>query len=276
MRDYVNELAALPQIGEDAPFCWVRDFEHIGERFPDYSYIQELDLSFNEKLKLALNNPTIREIYGQDIVVDPESGNITASRCLLFLRNLDLSVVNDQIAMLQGQRNVTLQQQINQGLEDWKFFSFDTIFFYWELYAQSVKELMSTIVSGVLAVTLVCFVLIPHWTALFFVCPGIIILYVNFLGQWNCSEDYSGDINCLSHNIFYHMNFPKQCRHNATNGSPHQQFDLRNNLHGNRNSGRFPGPHSLEASLHSWVCLGRYILMLIADTMPAFQLRQLL
>lgn len=183
MRDYVNDLAALPQIGEDAPFCWVRDFQHIEERFPEYAYIQDLDLSFNEKLKLALGNPTIHEIYGQDIVLDPESGNITASRCLLFLRNLDLSVVNDQIAMLAGQQEVTLQQPINQGLQDWKFFSFDTIFFYWALYAQSVKEMMSTIVSGVVAVTLVCFVLMPHWTALFFVCPGIIVLYIDFLGK---------------------------------------------------------------------------------------------
>jgi Patched family len=183
MRDYLKELAALPQIGEDAPFCWVRDFEHIAERFPEYAYIQEMDLSFNEKLKLALSNPTIREVYGQDIVIDPESGNITASRCLLFLRNLDLTDANDQIAMLQGQRAVTLQQPINQGAEDEKFFSFDKIFFYWELYAQSVKELMSTIISGVVAVTLVCFVLIPHWTSIFFVCPGIIVLYINFLGE---------------------------------------------------------------------------------------------
>ena len=183
MRDYVDELAALPQIGEDAPFCWVRDFPTIEERFPQYSEFLHLNLTFAQQLRAALANPTIREIYGEDIVIDDDSGEITASRCLLFLRNLDLTVVKDQIDMLEGQFDITLRQPINEDGEEPKFFSFDKIMFYWELYAQAVDELTFTIVSGVVAVAFVTFILIPHWSAIFFVCPGIVILYCNFLGK---------------------------------------------------------------------------------------------
>jgi predicted RND superfamily exporter protein len=181
MREYINELAALPQIGEEAPFCWVRDFEQIPERFPQYADLLD-GLSFQEQLNFAMNNPTIREVYGEDIVQD-EFGNITASRCLLFLRNLDLAIVDDQIDMLLSQREISASQPINQDKEEWSFFAFDSIFFYWELYAQAVEELLFTISTGIIAVTAVTFVLIPHYTAVFFVAPGIIILYCNFLGK---------------------------------------------------------------------------------------------
>jgi Patched family len=185
MRDYVDELAALPQIGEEAPFCWVRDFPTIAERFPQYSELLKLNLTFTQQVRAALAHPTIREIYGEDIVIDEETGEITASRCLLFLRNVDLTDVEDQVDMLYGQREVTEEQRVNQGIKNYKFFSFDKIFFYWELYAQAVTELTFTIFSGVVAVAFVTFILIPHWSAAFFVCPGIVILYCNFLGEFS-------------------------------------------------------------------------------------------
>jgi len=129
MRDYVDELAALPQIGEDAPFCWVRDFENLMDEYPEYAFLQ--NLTFSQQLRAALSNPTIREVYGEDIVINEYTGEIDASRCLLFLRNVDLTDVKDQIDTLMGQRDVTLRQPINKGHEDLPFFAFDTIFFYW-------------------------------------------------------------------------------------------------------------------------------------------------
>lgn len=49
-----------------------------------------------------------------------------------------------------------------------------------------MDELVLTIFTGVVAVTLVTFVLVPHWSATLFVCPGIVIMYMNFLGtmEW--------------------------------------------------------------------------------------------
>lgn len=195
MRDYVDELAALPQIGEEAPFCWVRDFQTIEERFPEYSAYFELNLTFAQQVRAALVHPTIHEIYGEDIVIDDNTGEITASRCLLFLRNLDLTVVEDQIDFLHGQREITQRQPMNQDVEEPKAFSFDSIYFYWELYAQAVDELTFTIVSGVMAVAFVTFVLIPHWSAIFFIFPGMVILYCNFLGELCCLSSCTNDAN---------------------------------------------------------------------------------
>lgn len=46
----------------------------------------------------------------------------------------------------------------------------------------AVHELISNTISGIIAVTIVGFVLIPHWSATFFVFPIIIMLYFNLLG----------------------------------------------------------------------------------------------
>jgi Patched family len=51
-----------------------------------------------------------------------------------------------------------------------------------ELYAVAVQELIFTTVAGVAAVCLVGFIIIPHWTAICFVGPLIIMLYFDLLG----------------------------------------------------------------------------------------------
>jgi len=97
--------------------------------------------------------------------------------------------VEAQIDMLFDQRDVTLAQPINQqeGHEkDWAFFAYDELFGYWEAYSVSVDELVFTMIAGVVAVTFIAFVFIPHWTGAVLVCPLIIILYINMLGSLNC------------------------------------------------------------------------------------------
>ena len=51
-----------------------------------------------------------------------------------------------------------------------------------EFYSVAIDELIFTTISGVLAVTFVAFLLIPHWTASLFVFPMMVILYVDLLG----------------------------------------------------------------------------------------------
>lgn len=50
-------------------------------------------------------------------------------------------------------------------------------------YAVSVQELIFTIVAGVVALSAIAFVFIPHWTGAVLVCPLIIILYINMMGS---------------------------------------------------------------------------------------------
>ena len=49
-------------------------------------------------------------------------------------------------------------------------------------YTIAVDELIITTIVGVIAVCFVGFIIIPHWTAVFFVGPTIVMLYFNLLG----------------------------------------------------------------------------------------------
>ena len=170
MIDYINDLESLHQIGtndvslaslsetgEVRPFCWVRDFQEWEEtQYVDQPAVLAAvaNMTFLEKLNFALTDKTVREVYGQDIVRD-ESGNITASRCTLFLRDLDLQSVPDQIEMLLDQREVTQAQPMNNLKEhkkEWAFFSFDKLFFFWESSAIVIDEMVFTTIAGVAAV----------------------------------------------------------------------------------------------------------------------------
>ena len=172
MVEYINDLEALHQIGtsdvsltslsetgEIRPFCWVRDFQEWEEtQYEDQPTVLAAlaNMTFLEKLNFALTDKTVREVYGQDIVRD-ESGNITASRCTLFLRDLDLQSVPDQIEMLLDQREVTAAQPMNNLQEhknDWAFFCFDKLFFFWESSAVVIQEMIFTTIAGVVAVAI--------------------------------------------------------------------------------------------------------------------------
>lgn len=55
-----------------------------------------------------------------------------------------------------------------------------------EFYAACVDELILTTILGVVTVTGIALLFVPHWTAALFVLPLICILYVDLLGvmQW--------------------------------------------------------------------------------------------
>jgi Niemann-Pick C1 protein len=96
--------------------------------------------------------------------------------------NVNPDDVNLQIDALEDQRMVTKAQPINQVTDDFSFFTYDNVYDIWEFYSVSAQELTLTTIVGVVAVTGVAFVLIPHWTAAVFVLPLICVLYVDLLG----------------------------------------------------------------------------------------------
>jgi len=192
MLNYVKELSQMEQIGEPPQFFWLRDFAEMATA-PDFSArVEEMGLdltnkTFEEQVALALSIPEARDVYSQDIVIDPDTGKIVASRCFLYLRKLDIDSVPDQIDVLMDQREITKNQPLNQqGTgDDFAMFTFDDLYFYWELYSVSVHELIYTTISGVVAVGVVTLLMVPHWSAVVFVTPLIIILYFMLLGKNN-------------------------------------------------------------------------------------------
>lgn len=182
MRDYISELMDLEQLDTPPPFCWVTDFGNETDQLVSEQLGVDIShLTFNQKLDLALSDSRIKQVYGDDIVRD-EDGNITASRCVVFLRNIDFDEVESQIKMLNDQRAVSAAQPANQGQDDWSMFTFHDLYFLWEFYSVAVTELIITTIAGVVAVTLIAFFLMPHWTAVLFVFPTILMLYVDLLG----------------------------------------------------------------------------------------------
>lgn len=63
---------------------------------------------------------------------------------------------------------------------------FVKIYNIWSFYSVTVNELILTTTVGVVAVTGLALLLIPHWSAALFVFPLICILYIDLLGvmQW--------------------------------------------------------------------------------------------
>lgn len=179
MIQFVDELSELEQFGVPS-FCWVRDFQTI---LKDDNEIEQAlqNLTFHEQLSTLLSNPTIKEVYGNNIVLD-DSGNIHASRCLIFAEKLDLDSVDEQVDLLHAQEEVSASQPINHDRSRWAFFSHDFFYLTWEFYNAVVEEFIFTAVVGVIAVSVISFFCVPHWTASAFVVPMIGVLYVDLIG----------------------------------------------------------------------------------------------
>ena len=184
MKDYIDALVD-GRIGEEPDFCWVRDFARYQEFAGEFlGGIDLSNLTFTQQMTLALSDPRVKEVYGSDIVTD-EDGNVVTSRCWIRMSKVDFSSVKNQTETLRRQRAITASQPINQetdGYDEWPFFTMADTYFLWEFYDIAVPELVFNTVSGIVAVTVVAILVMPHWSAVAFVLPLIIIVYADMLG----------------------------------------------------------------------------------------------
>ena len=181
MIRYMEDLAALDQFG-DPPFCWVRDVRELLDTDQEVNTLVG-NLTFHEQLQVLLSIPSVREVYGDNIVFD-DNGDIVASRCILYAEKLNVDDVDEQTDLLHAQKEVTANQPVNKEKPDeWSFFTYDDLYLTWEFYDAIIKEWIFTTIVGVIAVTTVGFVCLPHWTATFIVLPMIGMLYVDLIGK---------------------------------------------------------------------------------------------
>jgi predicted RND superfamily exporter protein len=176
MEDFVNELVDMEQIDNQPAFFWLRDFRSFLE-------VNEAlqSLPFNEQFEAFYNDPIFYNLYADHIVLDA-SGAITASRTTVYMNNINDEIVTEVIAALEDQRAISAQQPVNHGKEDWSFFTYSEVYFIWEFYSVAVDELTLTTILGVVAVSVLSTIFMPHSTAFFFVAPLICVLYVDLLG----------------------------------------------------------------------------------------------
>lgn len=207
MDSYVNDLVTMETISSQPPFFWLRHFKEFltyDDRLPD--------LDFNLQMDIFLSIDHFQTLYGDHIVRDPDSGNITASRCVMYMDKVDMSSVQKQIRYYLDVRNITLSQPINGGVEftqleqpidggakyseefteeevqdlekNLSFFLFEgSVLYAWEFYNLFVGDLVSSSIWGIVSVTLVGFLFMPHWSATFFLFPIISALCIDLIGK---------------------------------------------------------------------------------------------
>lgn len=178
MVQYVGDLVKdVDALNENPPFCWVRDFQkYVNAANETFQH-----LSFYEQLDALLSEPAINGGFGPDIYRDKD-GKIIASRCRIYVTDLNMDVVGQQIQFLEQVRDVTKQQPINQRGMEWAFFAYDPMFNIFAFYEAAGSQLTVNTVSSVLAVFAIAFILIPHWTASLFVLPIISMLFIEMMG----------------------------------------------------------------------------------------------
>jgi len=180
MEAYLADMVTIDAVEDRPAFFWLTDFKLYAEANNNNDDFGRL--SFEEQLALFLADPEAGKVYERDIVIDERTGEVTASRCGFEMPNIDVTIVKDQVDTMKEQRAVSARQPINNGDDDWAFFSFGAFYNIWEFYLVTIDELTFTTIMGVVAVTCIAIILIPHWTDGLFVCPLISLLYVNLLG----------------------------------------------------------------------------------------------
>lgn len=181
MEDYVNDLANLTEYfaGQPSNF-WLRDFRSYLNTSQDLQY-----MTFEEQVEQFLLDPVYSQMYKDDIARNG-NGIMTTSRTWMGLDNVDYDIVTEQIDALVAQREVSAEQPVNQGQSEWPFFTFAGDYFIWEFYRVSPEELTLSVILGTAIVSVLALLFIPHWSAIFFVGPMVVVLYIDLLGvvQW--------------------------------------------------------------------------------------------
>merc|ERR1712232_741321 len=205
-EDYMNKIVDMQEIGGQPEFFWVRDFQSflasdqsisaLAATLPKDSAVHAAyqgssstvaeamaALSFERQLDVFLTVPAYDQLYSDNIVRNSK-GNVTASRTRVRMSEIDQRSVEDQIDALENQRIISEQMPINRDVDpdNWKFFTFEELYYIWQFYTDSPSELVLTTILGVSAVSIVSLIFIPHWSSVLFVAPIISILYVDLLG----------------------------------------------------------------------------------------------
>lgn len=141
-------------------------------------------LTFAEQMDIFLAHPVYNTLYKDMIVRDPVSGDVEYSRTMIFL-DVDHGDPRSLIDRLDLLRDISGSQPLNQDIKhpgDWAMFTHTDHYNTWEFFSVAINELIFTTVVAVVSVSVIGMALIPHWTAILFVLPSIITVYIDLLG----------------------------------------------------------------------------------------------
>jgi Niemann-Pick C1 protein len=188
MKKYVKELTdSTPAISSPRPFnFWLYDYDEWYRQNKNVTRMH----SFNDTLTMFLAIPEFNHHNGNLLLDD--KANIIASRVMIELDNMDMRNVDEYMGAFKSLRQVTQNEAVNQNGE-WPFFTFDPIYYLWEFLYVVQDQLIVNTIQGIVCVTLVALLLIPHWSAALIILPVTAIMYVDLVGFIQaCGIDING------------------------------------------------------------------------------------
>lgn len=176
MLSYVEDIVNIDSIS-DPPFrFWLVEYqEYLNNNRTDFE-----DLPFIDSLFQFLEESDY-DFWG-DLIFDESGTELIASRTQVNMDNVDPIVLDTGMAALEEQREVTREQPINQGSDDFAFFTYDEIYLLWEFLLVTPYELTKTTLVGLGSVSLISILFMPHWSGILFVAPMVMILYIELMG----------------------------------------------------------------------------------------------
>lgn len=159
MTDFMQDVVDLEFFDEFPRAYWVNDLNTFVSAEPAL-----VDLSFEVQLAVFLSIEPFRSLYAPNILRD-EDGSVIASRIPVTI-NVDRLDVQEQVAMLKAQRQVTLKQPLNQNVPNGKepLFLFYREFPIFKHYQIIPRELTTSLIVALAAVALVSMLFFPHPT----------------------------------------------------------------------------------------------------------------
>lgn len=177
MEQYIEDLVSdVDALNEMPPICWVREFRNFVAANETLG-----QLPFYDQFDYMMTIPAIASTFGGDFFLR-EDGTILSSKCTIFVTDLDMDDVQDQIKLMQQTRAVADKQPVNKGKKLNCFFVYDLLLHIFAFYEVAAEQLIITTVSSVFSVCLVAFILIPHWSAVPIIFPIMSVLYIEMLG----------------------------------------------------------------------------------------------
>jgi len=178
MLSYVDDLVGIDAITEPPFRFWLVDYlEYVGDS--NSSDLMQ-DLPFIDGLYLFLQDSD--HDFWEDLIFDETGRQLVASRTQVNMDNVNVNVLATGLHALEQQREVSRAQLVNQGTDDWAFFTFDEIYLLYEFLFITPTELTKSTLIGLGSVSLMSVLFMPHWSGILFVAPMVMILYVDLMG----------------------------------------------------------------------------------------------
>ena len=162
MDSFLKDIEDLEYVRDPAQLYWLDSFREYVNAVNEVNPLFE-NLTFEEQLDEFLRNETFTLAFGDNIVRDSKTGEVTSSRTYVRFLGIGTDALKG-VDALDAQLEVTKNQPLNDGREisgDWQLFTYSDSYFNWEFFAVIKPNLIQTIFLGLVSVFAVTLFALP-------------------------------------------------------------------------------------------------------------------